>query len=263
MAAIILTGVPGTGKTLYGIQKYIIPALKKGQVVFTNIDGLILRRISYLFNIDIFELEKNLRIIKNPEFFFNEAKEVPNCLVVIDETQNIFSNREWQKSGNQECINYLMEHRHYGHSIVFITPHVDSVDAGIRRVVEFTYKHKSFSALGSHKSVRCAVFDQCNVNKPPVQIFSWTHDTRIYDCYSSYFKDGTKEEKVRVHPFRNATLITLVIFVCVAMFFTIRNGLKLKERYVKPKSKTVNVEDRRSAFSDSRKIIVISGDTLK
>lgn len=263
MALVLITGVPGTGKTLYAIQKYIIPQLRKGSPVYTNIDGLIERRIAAIFKIDIFDVEKNLRILKQPEYFFNEVRDVQNAYVVLDEVQNLFANRDWQKSANGECINYLMEHRHYGHSLVFITPHIDSVDAGIRRVAQFTYKHKSFSALGNNTTVKCAVFDQCNVNKSPVQFFTWHHDTRVYDCYSSYFKENTKEEKVRVYPLKNAVLFGLIAIVVICGFFAIKNSGKFFnkiDQLEKPnKGKNVSVVQEKSF----RRFIVVSGDTIQ
>lgn len=233
MALLIVTGVPGTGKTLYCIQRYIIPELKKGGIVYTNIAGLVHRRISLLFGIDIFDIEANLRIIENPAYFYKDTPK--NCMFVVDEAQNIFGNREWQKKENIEVINYLNEHRHYGHRIVMITPHVESLDAGIRRIVEFTYKHKSFSAIGNSKTVRCAVFDQCNLYRPAVQFFQWKHDSRIYDCYSSYFTDGTKEVKVRVNPLKNGTLYALIVLILVSGFFAVKNSDGVLRLFRKPK----------------------------
>jgi len=240
MAVVIVTGVPGTGKTLYGIQKYIIPHLRRGGIVYTNISGIVNRRISMFFGIDIFDVESNLRIIDDPAYFYKDTPK--NCLFVIDEAQNIFSNRDWQKAQNAECISYLNEHRHYGHRIVFITPHLDSVDAGIRRVVEFTYKHKSFSAIGDQKTVRCAVFDQCNISKGPLQTFTWKHDVRIYDCYSSYFAEGTTEKKVKINIFRNTTLYMLGAVILVCSFLAIKNGASFFGRFVHEKKPAVSKE---------------------
>lgn len=257
MALLIQTGVAGTGKTLFGIQKYIIPELKTGGVVYTNIDGLVAKRISILFDIDIFQIEKNLRILKDPEYFYKELEK--NSMCVIDEAQNVFNNREWQSEKNSECIKYLMEHRHYGHKLVFITPHIDSLDAGIRRVAEFTYKHKSFSALGNAKTVKCAIFDQCNLQKGPLQTFQWRHDTRIYDCYRSYFEEGTKEKKERVYPLRNTLLIMIVIFTLITSFFAIKNGLKFAKRF--EKKEKVYVQETKQ--ETNKKPIIKSVNTIK
>ena len=37
---ILLSGVPGAGKTLNLIKKYIVPALQQGRNVWTNLEGL-------------------------------------------------------------------------------------------------------------------------------------------------------------------------------------------------------------------------------
>jgi zona occludens toxin (predicted ATPase) len=252
MALLLITGVAGTGKTLYCIQKYIIPELKAGGTVYTNIDGLINKRLSILFDIDIFTIEKNLITINDCEYFY---KDVPkNSLFVLDEAQNVFNNRDWQAKKNNECISYLMEHRHYGHKIIMITPHIDSLDAGIRRVAEFTYKHKSFSALGNAKTVKCAVFDQSSINKSPIQTFQWKHDSRVYDCYKSYFDEGTIEKKPRVYPLRNTALYIIVTITFVSLFFGIKNTYEFSKKF-KKKSETKQISNKINV--NQRKINVI------
>jgi len=257
MAVLIITGVAGTGKTLMAIQRYIIPELKKGGIVYTNIDGLVHRHISYLFGIEIFDLEANLRLLDDVNYFYKDKPK--NALFVIDEAQNIFSNREWQAKHNCDMVNYLMEHRHYGHKIVFVTPHVDSLDAGIRRVAEFTYKNKSFSALGNKYTVRCAVFDQCNMTKDALQVFTWQHDQRIYQCYSSYFSKEVKEEKVRVYPLRNATLVFVLVLSLIAIIFGINNSSRfLKKISKKQKAGTIQIDNiqKNVRFKNENKMMI-------
>lgn len=220
MAVLLMTGVAGTGKTLYAIQKYIIPELKRGGVVYSNIDGLDVNRLAIFYDMDVFIVEKNYRKITDVKYFYKEAE--INSLIVLDEVQNIFNNREWQEQANNDCIKYCMEHRHYGHQVIFITPAIDSVDAGIRRVVQFTYKHKSFSAIGLLKNVKCAIFDQCNIQREPLQVFNWKHDEKIYSCYKSYFNDGTKEKKPKIQPVPKM-LIFMIFLVFAIMIYIFRN----------------------------------------
>jgi zona occludens toxin (predicted ATPase) len=238
MALLLLTGVAGTGKTLYALQKYIIPELRKGGKVYSNIDGLILSRVSYLFDIDIIDLERSYFVLKNPGRFWQEIPQ--NAMVVIDESQNVFNNRNWQSEDNNGCIKYLMEHRHYGHQVIFVTPHIDALDAGVRRVCEFTYKHKSFSMLGNKKTVKCAVFTNANTNQEPVKMFTWRHDARIYDCYKSYFKDGTLEVKPRVNIFANVKLFLIFGLVLVMIILAVQRLPRMFGRMHKGKAVIVN-----------------------
>jgi zona occludens toxin (predicted ATPase) len=265
LAVLLITGVAGTGKTLYAIQRYIIPELKKGNKVFTNIDGIITSRISLLFGIDIIEAERNLKKIENPKEFWKELE--INSLAVIDEGQNIFNNRDWADDANKECVKYLFEHRHWGHSVLFITPHIDSLDAGIRRAAQFTYKHKSFSAIGAVKTVRCAVFDQCEIAKGAVEYFTWKHDSRIYDCYSSYFQDGTKEKKVRIHPFRNLTVYFLVSVIVFGSIFSVSPFKKFIGRLSKKKNvtiaeKTIENKNNKNVISTKNVNIIKINDSI-
>jgi len=164
-------------------------------------------------------------------------------MVVLDEAQNIFNNREWQNKANMECARYLMEHRHYGHKVIMITPAIDSLDASIRRVAEFTYKNKSFSALGNAKTVRCAIIDQCNMTREPLQVIQWRHDARIYQCYSSYFAEGTTEKKIRVNPLMDTKLYLLLIVIILSMVFGVKGCMKMSTRIESKNSSDSKVLD--------------------
>lgn len=258
MALLLYTGVAGTGKTLYAIQKYLIPELKKETNVYTNIDGLVLARIAILYEIDLIQVERCFHSLTNPARFWEEAKQ--NAMVILDESQNIFNNRDWQNRDNCDCVKYLMEHRHYGHQLIFLTPHIDTLDAGVRRVAELTYKHKSFSALGSTKTVKTAVFSCANINQEPIQTFTWRHDVRIYDCYKSYFNEGTVEKKVRVHPLRNAQLGFVGLFVLIAFIISLNTLPKMMQKFNKGKPKHIvvlnNSKIRESMPVKSQAIII-------
>lgn len=262
MALLIITGVPGAGKTLYAVQKYIIPELKNGGVVYTNIDGLSKSRISILFDIDIFQVEKNLRILDNPQYFYKGIEN--NAMVVIDESQNIFSNRDWQSTVNSECVAYVMEHRHHGHKLIFITPHIDSVDAGVRRCAEFTYKMKSFSAIGGTKTVRCAIFDQANVNKQPLKIFTWRHDSDVYNCYNSYFNADVKEKKIRHNYFNDPRLIIILIVVIVSFTMFIKGLPKFRSVFVdgNPHANMVHADDQVKSNKNHKTVVKINGEEV-
>jgi len=249
MALQILTGVPGTGKTLYGIQKYVIPELRQGNLVYSNIDGLYLPRISILFDIDLILLERCFVPLSRPERFWEEMKQ--NAMCVLDESQNIFNNRDWQSGNNKDCIAYLMKHRHYGHQVIFICPTVEALDAGIRRVCEFTYKHKSFSMLGQKKTVKCAIFTQADLGREPLKTFTWHHDSRIYDCYKSYFEEGTKEVKPRIGLFRNLKLYAMFGLFLVCLVLVIRNMPALVHRF-RGRPKVSSVEKVRGSIASGR-----------
>jgi zona occludens toxin (predicted ATPase) len=257
MSLQLFTGVAGTGKTLYALQKYVIPELAKGTQVYTNIDGLILSRVSIIFKIDMIQLERCYHQLINPSRFWEEIPK--NALVVLDEAQNIFNNRDWQNPNNNDCVHYLMEHRHYGHHLIFLTPHIETVDSGIRRVCEFTYKHKSFSAMGNSTTVKCAIFNQANTQDEPLQMFTWQHDRRVYDCYKSYFEDGTTEVKPCVNPLRNAKLVFFAVLVLLSFFIAVSTLPKLIGRYHK---KVVHVVPLESTTSVRSSVIMINDSVV-
>jgi len=250
MAVVVITGVPGTGKTLFGIQRYIIPALQRGEEVWTNIDGLITARIALLFNMDYFDVDARLHLLEHPERFWVGLPK--NANVVIDEAQNLWSNREWQKAENKEVMAYLMEHRHLGHRVVMITPHVDSLDPGIRRVTELTYRHKTATLMGARTRVRCTVFDQCNTGRAEgLQAFVWHHDKRIYDCYSSYFSKGTLERKPSVNVFAHFGLWAVVVVTVMFGWWGFVGLSKFAHRMSRHKQVVVTEQPQRTSVKAS------------
>jgi zona occludens toxin (predicted ATPase) len=249
MALLLYTGVAGTGKTLYAIQKYIIPELSKGNQIYTNIDGIVLSRISVMFDQDLIQLERGFHNLQDPGRFWEELKQ--NSMCVLDEAQNIFSNRNWQDRNNVDCVKYLMEHRHYGHQLIFISPHIDAMDAGIRRVAELTYKHKSYSIIGGAKTVKCCVFSQANINNEPLQMFTWKHDVRIYDCYKSYFLEGTVEKKVKVNIWADPKLIIISLVILLSLIWALNSVPKMAHRFF-------NKSHNKVALSNSK----LSGTTF-
>lgn len=246
MAVVVITGTPGTGKTLYAIQRYIIPALQRGESVWTNIDGLITARIALLYNMDYFDVDSRLHVLEQPSRFWLGLPK--NANIVIDEAQNLWSNREWQKAENKEVMAYLMEHRHLGHRVVMITPHVDSLDPGIRRVTELTYRHKTATLVGARARVRCTVYDQCNVGRAEgLQSFVWHHDRRIYDCYKSYFSEGTTERKVSVNVLAHFGLIVVLIVTLLFGWWGFVGVSRFAARMARGKNRVVTEQVQASA----------------
>lgn len=99
---ILITGTPGSGKTLFAVSKILGWAKENKREIFADIDGL---------SIDGIE--------KSPE----DWRETPDgSIVVYDEAQQHarFAATRGQRS-QDEIVQAMEVHRHTGHDIVFIT----------------------------------------------------------------------------------------------------------------------------------------------
>jgi len=99
---ILITGTPGSGKTLYAVHRIVNDWLKQDRLVYADIDGL---------NIEGVE--------KSPD----DWRETPEgSLIVYDEAQqrDIFKHGRGSLS-QSEIVQKFEVHRHTGHDIVFIT----------------------------------------------------------------------------------------------------------------------------------------------
>lgn len=99
---ILITGTPGSGKTLFAVSKIMQYAKENKREIFADIDGL---------NIDGIE--------KSPE----DWRETPDgSIVIYDEAQQHtrFAATRGQRS-QDEIVQAMEVHRHTGHDIIFIT----------------------------------------------------------------------------------------------------------------------------------------------
>jgi zona occludens toxin (predicted ATPase) len=107
-------GTPGSGKT-YEAVKTILSNLKKGTIVYTNIEGLekpicreMIKNVCGLADV---AMERQLKILEPDQLdnFWNHIE--PESMVVIDEVQKVFSSREWQSDKNKHFGFWASTHR--------------------------------------------------------------------------------------------------------------------------------------------------------
>ena len=56
-------GSPGSYKSVHVLEKYIIPALKKGRQVYTNIENISAIHIATYFDLSPIDVDSNLHIL--------------------------------------------------------------------------------------------------------------------------------------------------------------------------------------------------------
>lgn len=139
---ILITAVPGSGKTLYAvelIQQYV----QEGRTVFADINGLLIDGVE-----------------QSPV----DWRECPDgSVVVYDECQQRFGPDGAGRSGNP-IISDLETHRHRGMDIILITQHPRLLHAHVRRLVG--RHHHLFRMYGTQTAKIFTREGQIDVDKP-------------------------------------------------------------------------------------------------
>jgi len=195
-------GTPGSGKSYDAVNR-IIDNLKKGRVVYTNIRGMFddvqKEALSVLTGLSLPQLEGLMFCLTDDEVKHCWDIVKDGSMVVIDEVQNYFSNRDWQTEKNKSFASWCSTHRHHGIDIVLLTQHIDRVDAAVRSMVEWTYKYRKNNMFGKiigDRSYMCLAFAGDDTTGYPMTKSAKTYDPKIFRCYKSYVSQDIKELKI-------------------------------------------------------------------
>ena len=77
------------------------------------------------------------------------VKREGQILVVIDEAQITFSNRDWNAPGRMEWIRFFIQHRKLGMRVILVVQDLGMIDKQIRAVVETTGNHMKVNSYGA------------------------------------------------------------------------------------------------------------------
>ncbi len=231
-------GLPGSGKSFEACVFHIIPALKAGRRVVTNIEGINFKKFSDITGIPEPVVKSMLKCVFHPEEKDVEKRvelqrqsvldaSGKDALVVIDEIQNLFpSGREKLSS---DWMRYITEHRHDGLDIILMGQ--DRRDCHnvwrrrIQRVITFTKQ----TALGRDGHYTWAAFE---ATKPEVykkiSSGSRSYEKQYFGLYASH-TSGTKNtdpyKDDRVNIFKGAGFKYGLPLAVVVGFFAV-NYLK-------------------------------------
>lgn len=168
MSIVIRHGSNGAMKSATAVDAYMIPAIKEGRTIVTNIRGFTLERCYQLYP----DLPESFEIINvNTESSDGKAEIakwfhwVPKgALLVFDEASSLFP-KAWRDKDIQ-ALNYpggqdqagidgrpvdwlsaWEMHRHYNWDIVLTTPNIKGIRDDIRGTTEMAYRHRNLGKL--------------------------------------------------------------------------------------------------------------------
>jgi len=154
-----ISGRPGGGKSYESVAFHVIPALKAGRKVVTNLT-LNLSHFVKIFGDDV----KDLIVIVDGEMTNYGSMERP--FSKVEHYQDEWRNEQGQgplyvvdeahlslgRQTNNSILEWYSLHRHYGVDVVLMTQNLRKLNRDIKDMVEVTYQCTKATALGSQNN---------------------------------------------------------------------------------------------------------------
>lgn len=150
MAVTAYLGVPGSGKSLHVMDDIYWYSKRKDALILANFELNLPKARATIKQLPFGDLTARdvLEAVKEWTERGNIIKREGQILVVIDEAQIPFNNREWNKNGRQEWIRLFIQHRKLGMRFILVVQSIQMLDKQIQAVVEVTANHMRVNSYG-------------------------------------------------------------------------------------------------------------------
>jgi zona occludens toxin len=226
MAISAYVGLPGSGKSYGVVENVIIPALKSGQKVFTNIP----MKNDFCFEkfgntVSSFDINE---IIENPNWW-TEVFEA-GAVLVIDELWRLWPAGLTINKARMQDKEFLAEHRHLVNqdtgkstNIALVTQDLAQISNFAKLLVDKTFKTTKLDAVGANKSFRIDIYqgEVSGTNIPEKKLINSQfskYKKEIYDSYVSHTKSDIAGDESRSDD-RFNFLKSTKLKVMIVMFF--------------------------------------------
>lgn len=258
MAVIVYSGIPGSGKSYEVVRSVVIPAVKAGRRVVTNIDGmdgeLIRQYCVTKFGSSLESLGSVVKVsqtqVSAPAFFPLVVDNAivpgdylvnPGDIVCIDEGYKYWGSGEKIHSSHMV---FFREHRHFAHpesgltcDLVIMTQSLSDLHRMLVRIVEQNYVTHKAKALKDNLYTITQYEGNKQTKRAIVRDWTGTYDPEIFPLYKSYFGGKGKEGVVdsRQKFFTRKVFFKLGFFIFAAGFIVYKFGHFLYQKvYVDP-----------------------------
>lgn len=190
-----LSGRPGSGKTYEAVVTHIIPALKQGRKIVTNIP----LNIDWFINVIglpckdlIVQIDGGFHNYGGKRFFSQAEHFLQYQDWRNDQGQGVYffvdeCHLAMPKGGTDNQLKeYLSMHRHYGHDIMLLTQNFRKVDADVRDMVQNCYFCTKLTFLGKDESYIVKVAD--GVSRNIVVTHNREYEEKYFPAYVSHTK---------------------------------------------------------------------------
>ncbi len=237
-------GLPGSGKSYEACVMHIIPALKAGRDVLTNINGINHKKFAELTGIPLPIVQKQLISIAHPECDDEEQrlelvkadlleKTKKDSLVVIDEIQDIHPTKRQPLS--PEWSKYIASHRHEGLDIVLMGQDRRDVHPIWRRRIQRLLTFNKLQAVGADSSYRWVCLEATSPEKfKEVSSGIRRYEKQYFGLYLSHTQ-GTQNKSVYKDDRANILKNKKVQFAAVAFIALAYWGITNTIAFFQPK----------------------------
>lgn len=247
MSIIAYVGLPGSGKSYGAVENVLLPALRQGRIVVTNIPltDKIYEISSSAINLKHFEINDNGRPVYDDGSDLTDSI-INGALYLIDECQLIWGSGLKANQFKLTDKNFFTKHRHYSsesHSceIVLLTQDLSNISNFIRSLVEETYKSNKLTAVGSSKNYRVDVYSGAvKGQKPPErflinQLFG-TYKPDVYEYYVSQTNSTSafNTSELKVDKRGNVLKSPLIMFGMPASIIALIFGFSQALSFINP-----------------------------
>lgn len=189
MSIIAFIGLPGSGKSFGIVQNVVVPNLKKGRMIVTNLPLNIDNLRRDLFN--PFDAIPIVLLTDEQLLEIDLLKEYAGAIFIIDEAQKYFPQGMTEAKLPTHFKNFFSMHRHsvcpntgFASEIVLATQDLSKIARCVKILIENTYIAKKLSALGADKSYKVDVYEGA-------QTIDYRKGEPINEIYGTYKKPFT------------------------------------------------------------------------
>lgn len=250
MAINAYTGLPRSGKSYGVVENVIVPALKKGRVVWTNIPmhetavAELCGLLPVQFHID--------DIRKNPNWF---QEVLPKGVVlVLDEAWRLWPSGLKANQILEQHKSFLAEHGHmvgednYSTEIYLVTQDLAQIAVFARNLVDTTVRSSKLTSIGQSNRFKIEIFDGPVTGPKPqkdkkIRQSISKYDPKVYSLYRSHTMsetgaagDETPTDQ-RKNIFKGAGFKSIAIAAVLVPIVVIAAFMKVKEFYTHPDPK--------------------------
>lgn len=178
----LVTGLPGSGKTLYSLSMVNDLAEKEARPVFYN--GITDLTLPWTLWDD--DLVKRWHLLPNGSAFSADTPLLhKGAVIVIDECQRLFRVRP-AGSPVPDFVAALERHRHQGLDFVLITQHPMLIDSNVRRLAgRHLHAVSAFGAKACTLHEWASVKDQCDKQRSDSIKHLFKYPREVYHWYKS------------------------------------------------------------------------------
>src|SRR5690606_9456961 len=204
MALYFHEGLPGAGKSYEAVVYHILPALKSGRQVITNIRGINAEKLAELTDEPLEYIQLLLLYIEPAEqdgeasdiekvkdCFANETPD--NAMIVWDEIQDYFPSGNYKLPIHQQ--KFWTEHRHRGLDIIIMGQDRDDVHKIIRSRIEAITYFLKLKAVGKPDNYKWEHYEKQSKGKF-VKIGAGVrhYEERYFGTYASHRREGIRSK---------------------------------------------------------------------